>query len=329
LESAHPQPQDAARGTLPSPLERRLVLVTGKGGAGKSTVCVTLGLAAAQRGRRALIIETGRSLELPPLLDLALPTPETGDAAALRPEVTRLEPFEALAEYLTLQFGFGGLVRRVVSHRGFHQLLEGAPGWRELITLGKIWHLVERGDGAKPPDLVIVDAPATGHGLTFLDVPRVAAAAVRAGPLHRHAGWVEELLRDPARTLLLPVALPEELSARETQELVARMRGHVGVPLDRIVLNGTERLPPDVPLDGLEAALEGSALRDPAVVEAFTRAVRSWRMRALRSDRWGRELSHQTGLPIVPLPYQPGGPATPAAFAALADALLAAPDSPL
>jgi anion-transporting ArsA/GET3 family ATPase len=327
LNPAQP-PQDPAVHSLPSLLDRRLVIVTGKGGSGKSTVCAALGVAAVRTGRRTLIVETGRSLELPELLDAALPAArrsEPDGASAGRPAVLRLDPFDALAEYLTLQFGFEMVVRRVISHRGFHQLLEGAPGWRELITLGKIWHLVERGDDAERPDLVIVDAPATGHGLTFLDVPRVATAAVRAGPLHRHAAWVEALLRDPRRTALVPVAVPEELSARETQELIARMREEVGVPVDRIVLNGCEQLPPDVPLDELETLLEArgaAALGDPALAEAYGRAVRSWRVRAERSEAWSRELSRETGLPTVTLPYQPGGPADAAAFGALADALV-------
>ncbi|MEB3329530.1 MAG: hypothetical protein VKQ33_09895, partial [Candidatus Sericytochromatia bacterium] len=92
-------------------------------------------------------------------------------------------------------------------------------------------------------DLLVVDAPATGHGITFLDVPRVVVSAVRAGPLRRHAGWVEEMVRHPDETLLLPVALAEELPARETAELVARLRDDVGIAMDRVVVNAVARSP--------------------------------------------------------------------------------------
>ncbi len=95
-----------------------------------------------------------------------------------------------------------------------------------------------------------MDAPATGHGLTFLDVPRVVVSALRAGPLRRHAGWVEEMLRDPEATLLVPVALAEELPTRETVELVERVREGMGVPVDRVVVNAVlERpFPEDLPI---------------------------------------------------------------------------------
>jgi len=301
--------------------------VTGKGGTGKTTVCAALGVAGARGGRRVLVIETGRSSEVPSLLSAARLGTSTRERETSSDgvETLRLDPFDALAEYLTLQFGFGRLVRRVVAHRGFHQLLEGAPGWRELITLGKIWHMVERGDPLSRPDLVVVDAPATGHGLTFLDVPRVASAAVRAGPLRRHAGWVEALVRDPKRTLLLPVARPEELPARETVELVARMRDEVQVPVDRIVMNAFDSPPPGVALAELEQALKRADQLAPN--EALRHAVRDWRVRSERSEHWTGELARATGLPIVPLPYEPGGPAGAESFALLANALLA-PESP-
>jgi anion-transporting ArsA/GET3 family ATPase len=122
----------------------------------------------------------------------------------------RIEPYEALAEYLRLQLSVPGVVTRLLKQPGFRGLMDAAPGWRELVTLGKIWHLEQAKDGGRPRfDFIVVDAPATGHGLTFLDVPRVVVSAIRTGPLRRHASWVEELVRDPARTLLLPVALGE------------------------------------------------------------------------------------------------------------------------
>ena len=127
------------------------------------------------------------------------------------------------------------------------------------MTLGKVWHLEQAREGGRPRfDLLVVDAPATGHGLTFLDVPRVVVSAIRSGPLRRHARWVEELVRDPERTLLLPVALGEELPARETAELVTRLREQVGVALDRVVVNAMQPapFPPELPdLDRRLAAL--------------------------------------------------------------------------
>ncbi len=283
-------------------LERRLVVVTGKGGVGKTTVCAALARAAASSGIRTLAVELGRDPELPPLLGDAVPS-------------LLLDPYEALAEYLGLQLGFGGILARVMGHPGFRQLLDGAPGWRELISVGKVWHLVERGDPTTGPELVVVDAPATGHSTTFLDVPRVASSAVRSGPLHRHARAVEALLRDPERCVLLPVCRPEELAARECVELVERIRD-LGVPVDRVVLNAAE-VAPEVAVDPLVAALEGfDAGRFP-----WERALRDWETRARRTEYWGAFVARETGLPVIALPVAASG--TEEAIARMGAALLA------
>ena len=300
--------RDACEAPIPTPrpplrplFDRRLLIVTGKGGTGKTTVAAALACRAAGSGRRVLLVETGRDDQAPAIIG---PAP-----AEARPECLRIEPFEALSEYLGLQIGVPAVARRVLANEGFQQLLEAAPGWRELITLGKIWHLEQseaprvRGADARPTwDLIIVDAPATGHGLTFLDVPRIAQAAVRAGPLRRHAGWVEELVRDEARTLLLPVALGEELPVRETLELVARLRESQGVPIDRIVLNAFVDAPcPAVPDLGerLRAlAHPGAAALAHAVVAEDARHAMHRAAEATLADG--------SALPVVRLPRAEG-----------------------
>ncbi len=314
-------------------LDRRLVIVTGKGGTGKTTVTAALGLAAAGTGRSVLLAEVGPQEHLPGILARD-PVPVVGYegrelAKGLR--AMRIDPYEALAEYLGLQIGLRGLVRRVLRNQAFRQLMEASPGWRELITLGKIWHLEQLRDVEDTAryDLIVVDAPATGHGLTFLDVPRVVGSAVRTGPLRRHAGWVEAMIRDPERTLLLPVALAEELPARETAELITRLRDQVGVTVDRVVVNGITpepfpagiadlderlaRLPPEPALPGAPPA---------AVLAACAAHLRA---RSELNRRWTTEIARSTGLPIVTLPRLPRGVTGPNDVAELAEPLLAVP----
>src|SRR5690606_25984367 len=156
--------------------------------------------------------------------------------------------------------------------------------------------------------------------------------AVRAGPLRRHAGWVEALIRDPARTLLLPVALAEELPARETAELVARLREHVGVYVDRVVVNMVtpDPFPPDLAdLDRRLAALPPDlaipGAPPPAVLAACAAHLRS---RHALNRRWTWEIAARTALPVVPLPHLARGVDGPAALEALAGPLLAAPRVP-
>lgn len=315
----------------PAPLQsRRLVLVTGKGGTGKTTLTAAIARAAADRGLRVLAAELGRDAQLPHLLAPGAPPgdyPEREIAPGLF--AIRIDPFEALAEYLGLQIGLPGIVHRVLAQRGFRQLMEAAPGWRDLIALGKLWHLEQMREAGRPRfDLIVVDAPATGHGVTFLDVPRVVISAVRAGPLRHHTERVEALLHDARRTLVLPVSLAEELPARETIALVARVR-ELGLPIDRVVINGLRARPVPEALGDLAARLERlpdaaaqGALPRPAVLAA---CVRQLAARHALNLRYTAEIAHTTRLPIVALPYLAEGIRGPQDVASLAEAVLARP----
>jgi anion-transporting ArsA/GET3 family ATPase len=288
-------------------------------------VVAALGLASARAGKRVLLAETGRDENLPRLLSRdGAPAGYSGRSYGAGLRSMRVDPYEALTEYLRLQLGAAPLVRRVLGNRGFRQLMDAAPGWRELITLGKIWHLEQQlaPSGGPLYDLIVVDAPATGHGLTFLDVPRVVQAAVRAGPLQRNASAVEAMLTDPEATLLLPVALPEELPARETAELVQRVRANLGVPVDRIVVNAVPAAPfpaaiPDLAALPPDLALPG--IPEPAVLARCAAHLRS---RHELAQEYLARIGEWTGLPLVSLPWLPAGVQGESSLAALAGPLL-------
>lgn len=313
-------------------LDRRLVIVTGKGGTGKTTVAAALAVAAARAGRRVLVAEMAADEQIVRLL--APGTPPVGYAGReLLPGVLaqRIDPFEALTEYLVLQIGIRPLVETVMRNQGFRQLMSASPGWRELITLGKVWHLeqMQRSDGAPRFDLLIIDAPATGHGMTFLDVPRVVVSAVRAGPLHHHTERVEALLSDPDKTVLLPVTTAEELPARETAELVERVRGELGIAVDRVVINAVAAAPFPAGLEDLDERLD--RLPDSVRLETLPPTTvladcsRYLRARYELNRRFVGEIAEMTRLPFVLLPRIPTGIDGPSAIEALAEPLMAAP----
>ncbi len=312
-------------------LERRLIIITGKGGTGKTSVSAALALLAARRGLRVCVAEMALESRIPALFGSS--EAAAGEDHEIHPGVTavRIEPYAALAEYLGLQFGGRRVAEWVLGNQAFRQLMDAAPGWRELITLGKVWHLeqMERADGTPRWDLLIVDAPATGHGLTFLDVPRVAVAAVRVGPLRRHASWVEEMIEDKRRTILLPVALAEELPARETTELVERVRRDVGVAVDRVVVNAVspapfpEQVPDlDVRLARLPADTGQGRLPPPATLAACARHLRERRELNVRHLE---TIAEGTSLPMITLPLLPEGVLDVDDLARLADAFEADP----
>ena len=294
-------------------LDRRIVIVTGKGGTGKTTVSAALALAAADRGQRVLVVEVGPFEHIPALLGGSPGghTEAVGYAGrTLRPglRAMRIDPYAAVAEYLGLQIGSPRLVELALRNRALKQFLSGAPGWRELITLGKIWHLERQRTPAGEPqhDLIVVDAPATGHGITFLDVPHVVRSAVRSGPLARNAGNVADLMRDPARTLVLPVSLAEELPTQETAELVVRIRKDLGMRIDRVVVNAVADPPPVARPRELRSALEslgtGLPFRTLPQPPSLVHALEHLTSRHALNQRYLREIEARTGLPTSPLP---------------------------
>jgi anion-transporting ArsA/GET3 family ATPase len=290
--------------------EFRLVVVTGKGGTGKTVVSCELAEAARLAGKRVLLIESAATESIVPLFEKS-PRPLGYKGRELRPGLyaVHIDPHEALADYARIQIGFGALTDRVLRTDTFQQLLEAAPGWRELIILGKIWHFEQMTDASGKPiyDMLIVDAPATGHGLTFLDVPRVVQGAIQSGPLSRHASWVEAMVHDQERTLLLPVTLPEDLPVKETRELVDRARGDIGIAVDRIVVNrmptgrnhsviqNLERLPTDLGLECLPTIGQMKAM----LAHASRRDRLAFRQR--------RRVSQLCNLPVIDLPLLSGG----------------------
>jgi anion-transporting ArsA/GET3 family ATPase len=314
----------------PSLLERRLVIVTGKGGTGKTTVAATLALAAARSGRRVLAVEVGPDEQIPGLLEPGCgPVGYAGRRLGPGIHVLRIDPFEALAEYLALQLGVRSLVDVVIRNPAFRQLMAASPGWRELITLGKIWHLAQPDPSTGTPrfDLIVVDAPATGHGVSFLEVPRVVASAVRAGPLRKQTEAVEQMIGDAEQTLVLPVALAEELPARETAQLVERVRGDMGIAIDRVVVNAVMEEPfPEAPeLSDLDAVLDRLDA-DTAIGELPSARTLAFCTRYLLSRRrlnrhYSDEIERTAGVPIVCLPYLADGVRGPRELEVLAASL--------
>lgn len=220
-------------------LEKRLIVVTGKGGVGKSTLAAALALESARSGRRTLVCEVNAKERISQLLE----RPEVG------PEVTALEenlwavnvrPQEAMREYALMMLKFESLYSAVFENRVVRYFLRFIPSLQELVILGKIlFHLKEkRPDGQWRFERIIIDAPATGHAITFFTVPQVILDTVPAGALSEDATWMRDFLIDPHTTGVVLVSLPEELPVNETLELHAALASKVKMHAALVVLNG-------------------------------------------------------------------------------------------
>lgn len=309
-------------------LDRRLIIVTGKGGVGKTAVSCALAEAARRKGKRVLLAETAPVEAVASRFERT-PAPLGYAGRSLRPglHAMRIDPYDALADYIRLQTGMGAVTDRVLKTETFRQFFEAAPGWRELIILGAIWHNEQKRDASGQPvyDLVVVDAPATGHGLTFLDVPRVVQQTVHAGPLARHSGWVEELVHDRERTLLLPVTLPEELPVTETSELVRRAREQIDIGIDRIVVNRLPLAPGDALVRALDRLPSNLALETLPPVADIREIVEHAQHRSLLARAQRERASRLCELPIVDLRNIPSGFDATSGWESEADRLLDTP----
>ncbi len=233
---------------MASLLQRRLLVLTGKGGVGKTTVTAALGLLAADRGLRTIVVEMGEQRRLAELFGVR--SEDTGAAEYTGAEIElrknlwsiSIDPDRALLEWLQ---SLGGRVSgRVLASSGtFQYFAAAAPGAKELISMMKIWRLTQgrratrkRRDGY---DLVILDAPATGHALGMLHSPQTFGAIARVGPIASQTKQVGELLSDPARSGYLAVALPTEMAITETLELQDGLRRQIARSLDGVIVNGT------------------------------------------------------------------------------------------
>jgi anion-transporting ArsA/GET3 family ATPase len=296
-------------------LDRRLLFVTGKGGVGKTSISAALGMLGAQRGKRVLVCEVDAKGNLADFLETqpigfrpreVQPTERRG-AGAGSLHVMAMNTEESLKEYLAMQLKLPLIARVGPLAKSFDFVATAAPGVKEILTVGKLcWEVRE-----DHYDLVVVDAPATGHVISQLTAPQAINELVHVGLVKNQTEWMVEQLSDPATTGAVIVAAPEEMPVTETIELAGRIGAETSVDLAAVVVNKVlpelfgrgeeevfERLRAEPHRGALATAVGGDV--GPAL-DGARLAVTLRRTRTEHLERLRRELP--APVPLLYVPY--------------------------
>src|SRR3954452_17832909 len=241
--------------------QTRLLIVAGKGGVGKTTVSASLARMAARAGLTTLIVEVEGKSGLAALFgaresltyDEVVLAPGGGPRGWSDVRARTLTSDDALLEYL-VDHGMKRISKRLANSGALDVVATAVPGIKDILVLGKVKQL----ERANTADLIILDAPAAGHAVTFLMSARGLLDAVTVGPIRAQATDVIELLSDPTRCQVMLVTLPEETPVNEVVETAFKLEDRVGVSLAPVVVNGMYPL-----IDGLDS--------DPAEAAAAAR----------------------------------------------------------
>ncbi len=198
-------------------LNDRLILVTGKGGTGKTTMAAAIAMLQAGRGRRTLLAEVDAQRgALAPVFGIEEPGLEPVRVGE-NLEVCNLLWPDVLGAYLESMIRIRRLVNAILGNEMVRRFLDFTPGSQEVVLLSVLGDLVDR------YDVVVVDMPASGHAFSMLDITRSALGLFRTGPIRRRMLELRQLLHDP-RTRVVLVALPEEMVVNETLETLGRLK---------------------------------------------------------------------------------------------------------
>ena len=283
-------------------LHRRLILVLGKGGVGRSTVAAAIAGQLAHAGKRVLLYETNANDRFG---DYFGQPPVGAEPAQLAPNLWAVNatPATALAEYGLMVLRWKSVYEMVFENRVTRAFLRAIPGLDDYALLGKAWfHTTEERRGRPAWDTVVFDMPASGHSISMLRVPWVIVDTVPEGPLTRDARTVKELLSDPARTAAVLVTLAEEMPVNEALELEDKLTA-LGIAPQQLVVN--QVYPDHVPAGGPVSRVLDALAAQPALGSPLAEVVAHGslaRDRRRLNERYLAELARRTKTPITELP---------------------------
>lgn len=295
--------------------KRRVLINSGKGGVGKSTLTAALALLAARSGKRTLVVEMAGQCSMAQLLG--------GDSAGYeiverQPNLFTLSvtPEQSMEEYLVRELHSKKLYQLIFRNRFTGPFVSAVPGLEDLVSIGKVMDLERALDRKGRPswDIILVDAPATGQGLNLLRVPRAMMEMTRVGPFYNNTRLIHDMLMDPFRTLLNFVTLPEEMPTNETIDMFRHVHREIHVPMGYVFVNHLRAQPFSLEeaqqlryvrasARDVSTAAHGAGLTD--AVGALIRTVSELNARALLERSYVTRLQAEVALPLICLPALP------------------------
>ncbi len=282
--------------------DRRLILVVGKGGVGRSTVAAAIAGQCAARGRKTLLFETNANDRFGTYFD----KPAVGtDVVPLAPNLSAVNtnPAAALEEYGLMILKFRSVYEMVFENRVTRAFLRAIPGLDDYALLGKAWfHTAEEKRGKPVWDTVVFDMPASGHSMSMLRIPWVINETVPEGPLTRDARTIKELLTDPVRTAAVLVTLAEEMPVNEAIELEEKLGG-LGIKPQQIICNQVypQHFAPGAPVTKVLDTLAADPSL-PSPLRELTEHATLSRDRRQLNERYLAELRARAKTPVHELP---------------------------
>lgn len=282
-----------------------VVIVAGKGGVGKTTITAALARMAARVGLDVLVVELeGKSgLGAAFGLDGELAYEETellaaGEDGPGRVRGRALTPDDTLIEYLS-DHGLKRVAKRLAATGTLDVVATAAPGIRDILVLAKIKSLAN----SQAADLILVDAPAAGHAVTFLTSAQGLLDSVRVGPIRNQASDVIDMLSDATRCQVVLVTLPEETPVNEVTETAFLLEDRVGISLGPVVVNGFYGEMAGLDADPFAAAESAGVELAPGEGEALAQAARFRLTRQALQASQVRRLADALPLPQLMAPY--------------------------
>ncbi|MEK7790835.1 MAG: ArsA family ATPase [Deltaproteobacteria bacterium] len=221
---------------MTSLFQQRLHFFTGKGGVGKTTIASLFALIAASRGKKVLLIDLDPESPVSCLFNTEKGT-MTPKPLAPNIDGVLIDPLSSLREFIIRQIKIEKIYDLIFENKIFHFFVKAAPGVEEMALIGKMYYLSDERSGKKPRwDILIVDAPATGHALYLFKIPKVFIDLTQKGPLAEQSQKIYSMLTEKKETAIHLVTIPEELPVQETLELFNEIK-KLRLPMGELFLN--------------------------------------------------------------------------------------------